>query len=176
MRHATMSNDPPKNTLLSSALAMIATAILVVWLTGCMSTPLGLSAKTTNRVTLTDSANGDLGIEVSNSQGPGATEGAVQAVEIEQEAPDGTRYVLRVGVDRQSDTSAQADAMVATHAESIRAATQALNKALDLVPGIVGGNTGNDGANSPDNSPDKTDILIQLFREWLAAQAARVGE
>lgn len=168
-----MSNEPPPNTLLSTVLALLAVAIFVVWLAGCATTPLGLSAKTTNKVVLTDTADGNLGIEVSNSQGPGAQEGAVQSVEIEQEAPDGTKYVLRVGVDRQSDTTAQADAIVATHAETIRAATQAVNKALDLVPGIVGGGS----SDTPEpNGPESSEIILQLFREWLATRTANAPE
>ena len=106
-------------------------------LTGCASIPVGLGAKTTNSVTLSDSPANGLLVEVKNSMAPGAVEGAVQSVELEQTTAAGEKYILRVGVDRKSDTLAQAAAIQATHAATMQVLGESISKALDLVPNIV---------------------------------------
>ena len=111
--------------------------LITVFCLGCASIPVGLGAKTTNSVTLSDSPTNGLLVEVKNSMAPGAVEGAVQSVELEQTTAAGEKYILRVGVDRKSDTLAQAAAIQATHAATMQVLGESISKALDLVPNIV---------------------------------------
>ena len=111
--------------------------LITVFCSGCASIPVGLGAKTTNSVTLSDSPTNGLLVEVKNSMAPGAVEGAVQSVELEQTTAAGEKYILRVGVDRKSDTLAQAAAIQATHAATMQVLGESISKALDLVPNIV---------------------------------------